>query len=188
MVEVQLCRNHAQQAGGCKYGTRCTFSHDGAPPAASHHDSHSNSKVKGNSKGRSSKPPFVKDTRMAPNGHCRSYYHDGTCRKGFECRFSHATSLVATAQPSAESIVRRTESQDYAQIATNLNTSALTRGIRPADREGTFKILWRKILDNEYYCFTSSAEVHIFTKGLLSTTLETTDWVSYTPHCLPSND
>lgn len=127
------------------------------------------------------------DSRKVPNGICRDWYYDKVCRKGFECKFSHSESLVksetsensplnltTTGSTSTSTVVVR----NYGDLVNNNNTSSLLNesNVKERDKEGEFKRLFVKI-ESEEVRLLNCNQVYIFTKGLLSTTIESESWV-----------
>lgn len=188
------CRNN-DEPGGCAR-TNCRFFHPGrttttpeTTPLQSTSNSNSKSSHKSD-KNRSSKTSWgsskPKDIRMVPNGLCRTYYYDGKCDKGFDCKFPHNQTISTSSSNSStkgkenERGFKSSDSiPDFGQLASNVNTSntLLLRGVTEKDRDGEFKKLLQMIIEKDFK-FNDSSYVYIFVKGLLSTTLESLRWVS----------
>lgn len=169
------CRYFATP-GGCSRGRSCTFEHSAAAQpasAASSSRGHSNAPATrgGRGGGRGGRGGFInqpRDSRYTPNGICRSFYHDGSCERGSDCKFQHRSKDAASAS-------REPLFDDSALAAGRLDSSAL-HSIDPNDKFGDFERVFTKMEESSYNCLTPTG-VYIFVKGLLATTQETTSWV-----------
>lgn len=192
---ANYCRIN-DEPGGCTRSD-CRFFHPGRttnPETPLQSTSNTNHKPDNRNKSSGFR---AKDTRMVPNGLCRSFYYDGKCDKGFDCKFSHTQSTSTSSAKGKENersfkssdSSTPTSTPDYGQLASNVNTSSalLLRGVTEKDRDGEFKKLLQLIIERDFR-LNESSHVYIFVKGLLSTTLESTVWVSSYPDTFSSSD
>ncbi|KAG9045578.1 hypothetical protein FS837_006065 [Tulasnella sp. UAMH 9824] len=97
--------------GKCNYGHKCKFSHTRSSGGkTSSNGRKSNPGVYNNQANKSTRP------RVMPKGSCRSFWENGTCDRGYECKFQH-NSKSGSAAPSSAPI---TASPSMASLDENL--------------------------------------------------------------------
>jgi hypothetical protein len=139
---------------GCRKGNSCHFRHDASQTASQVPSGQRSGPLKDRNRGVTvTRTPEIP---RAPQGVCGFYYAQGSCRRGFDCKFSHTAGPEVTPR-----------SQEYP-----IPSNPVTGGISPTTSNSpAVSLQWvqknfRRFLQDEHYRFPSVTHMYSFARIL----------------------
>lgn len=173
--------NYFNSPGGCRRGSSCNFEHsNGAPAVVNGRGGRGDGGIRGASRGGfrgGGRGGFQqpRDTRYSPNGVCRSYWHDGACQRGADCKYQHVRSGAGVNTGDAESSTDAVAQQlQQGSLSTN-DLHAVDGAAKFGRFERILELLEAAPRPGDPM---APSTVYVFANGLLSTTKEDAAWVS----------
>jgi hypothetical protein len=150
---------------GCRKGNSCHFRHDASQTASQVPSGQRSGPLKDRNRGATvTRTPEIP---RAPQGVCGFYYTQGSCRRGFDCKFSHTAGPEVTPR-----------SQEYP-----IPSNPVTGGISPTTSNSpAVSLQWvqknfRRFLQDEHYRFPSVTHMYSFARILEGVSSSYETWV-----------